>query len=688
MFTITESYSASTMQTYAGLDAVRKRQGMYIGGNDTKALLHLTWEILDNSVDEAVAGYGKKITITVNDDSITVSDHGRGIPVDKRKSDGKTGVELAFTELHSGGKFDSENYAAAGGLNGVGAAVVNALSSRVDVQVVRSGKLHTLSFKDGQPGHYGATGKFTPATNMKTAKSTEPTGTTVTFYPNLNYFPRAELDADQIIERCREKSYLVPGVEFLVVDNRNGESVEHSFLSENGLPDWVTDTTPAALVGPVISVDGEGSYAENIVKIQEDGSAPLQEVQRTMQVKIAFSWNEKYDTTIASFVNMVSTPSGGTHIQGFERALVKVVQEKAVELKVLKSADPKLSKEDILEGLTAVALVRIPEPQFEGQTKDKLGNSQAVPIVQKLVTDTFTEFCDNRKTKTAAKNILQKIVNAARIRVKSKEARDKARTRNQVSAASLPSKLKDCEKHTLKESEIFLIEGDSAGGTALKARDRSCQAVLPLRGKVLNALKMKEDKILKNAECVSFFTALGCGWKDSFDISKLRYGKIIIMTDADDDGHHIRTLILTLISVYLQPLLEAGAVFAAVPPLYEVKYFIKEKDAKGKVKEVRRSAYAFDAAGLAKVQKELKQNKDVIQSKTRKPVRMKGLGEAEAEALRDTTMAKGTRLLRRISVADAEAARVEFERLMGEGAEYRKEFIMNSYASKEDLEAL
>lgn len=676
------------MQTYAGLDAVRKRQGMYIGGNDTKALLHLTWEILDNSVDEAVAGHGKRIVITVKPESIIVSDQGRGIPVDRRASDGKTGVELAFTELHSGGKFDSENYAAAGGLNGVGAAVVNALSTRVDVAVVRNGKQHTLSFKDGQPGHYGTTGKFTASAKMKATASKEPTGTTVEFYPNLNYFPRAELDADQIIERCREKSYLVPGVEFVVRDERGEEPVEHSFLSENGLPDWVIDTTPAELVAPVISVDGEGTYTEKIVKIQEDGSAPLQEVQRTMAVKIAFSWNQKYDTTVSSFVNMVSTPSGGTHIQGFERALIKSVQEKATELKVLKTNDPKLSKEDILEGLTAVALVRIPEPQFEGQTKDKLGNSQAVPIVQKLVTEAFNEFCTNRKTKTHAKNILQKIVNAARIRVKSKEARDKARTRNQVAGASLPSKLKDCEVHTLKESEIFLIEGDSAGGTAVAARDRKCQAILPLRGKVLNALKMKEDKILKNAECVSFFTALGCGWKDSFDISKLRYGKIIIMTDADDDGHHIRTLILTLISVYLRPLLEAGVVFAAVPPLYEVKYVEKVKDSKGKTKEVRKSAYAFDAAGLAQRQKELKANKNVPDAKIGKPVRMKGLGEANASALKETTMAKGQRLLRRISVADADAAAAEFDRLMGNQSEPRKEFIMNSYADKSDLGSL
>ena len=676
------------MQTYAGLDAVRKRQGMYIGGNDTKALLHLTWEILDNSVDEAVAGHGKRIVITVKPESIIVSDQGRGIPVDRRASDGKTGVELAFTELHSGGKFDSENYAAAGGLNGVGAAVVNALSTRVDVAVVRNGKQHTLSFKDGQPGHYGTTGKFTASAKMKATASKEPTGTTVEFYPNLNYFPRAELDADQIIERCREKSYLVPGVEFVVRDERGEEPVEHSFLSENGLPDWVIDTTPAELVAPVISVDGEGTYTEKIVKIQEDGSAPLQEVQRTMAVKIAFSWNQKYDTTVSSFVNMVSTPSGGTHIQGFERALIKSVQEKATELKVLKTNDPKLSKEDILEGLTAVALVRIPEPQFEGQTKDKLGNSQAVPIVQKLVTEAFNEFCTNRKTKTHAKNILQKIVNAARIRVKSKEARDKARTRNQVAGASLPSKLKDCEVHTLKESEIFLIEGDSAGGTAVAARDRKCQAILPLRGKVLNALKMKEDKILKNAECVSFFTALGCGWKDSFDISKLRYGKIIIMTDADDDGHHIRTLILTLISVYLRPLLEAGVVFAAVPPLYEVKYVEKVKDYKGKTKEVRKSAYAFDAAGLAQRQKELKANKNVPDAKIGKPVRMKGLGEANASALKETTMAKGQRLLRRISVADADAAAAEFDRLMGNQSEPRKEFIMNSYADKSDLGSL
>lgn len=676
------------MQTYAGLDAVRKRQGMYIGGNDTKALLHLTWEILDNSVDEAVAGHGKRIVITVKPESIIVSDQGRGIPVDRRASDGKTGVELAFTELHSGGKFDSENYAAAGGLNGVGAAVVNALSTRVDVAVVRNGKQHTLSFKDGQPGHYGTTGKFTASAKMKATASKEPTGTTVEFYPNLNYFPRAELDADQIIERCREKSYLVPVVEFVVRDERGEEPVEHSFLSENGLPDWVIDTTPAELVAPVISVDGEGTYTEKIVKIQEDGSAPLQEVQRTMAVKIAFSWNQKYDTTVSSFVNMVSTPSGGTHIQGFERALIKSVQEKATELKVLKTNDPKLSKEDILEGLTAVALVRIPEPQFEGQTKDKLGNSQAVPIVQKLVTEAFNEFCTNRKTKTHAKNILQKIVNAARIRVKSKEARDKARTRNQVAGASLPSKLKDCEVHTLKESEIFLIEGDSAGGTAVAARDRKCQAILPLRGKVLNALKMKEDKILKNAECVSFFTALGCGWKDSFDISKLRYGKIIIMTDADDDGHHIRTLILTLISVYLRPLLEAGVVFAAVPPLYEVKYVEKVKDSKGKTKEVRKSAYAFDAAGLAQRQKELKANKNVPDAKIGKPVRMKGLGEADASALKETTMAKGQRLLRRISVADADSAAAEFDRLMGNQSEPRKEFIMNSYADKSDLGSL
>ena len=671
------TYSTKNMTSYQGLNGVRKRQGMYIGGNDSKALLHLVWEILDNAIDEAAAGFGDAIEVAVRPSSpadagfgdffVQIIDHGRGIPVDVYK--GKTAVLMAFTELHSGGKFDDKAYAAAGGLNGVGAAVVNALSSRMDVTVHQSGKKHSLSFNKGIPGHFDSKGQFTKSTALKVEKlpadRKTSTGTCVRFWPDMAYFQDGTtLDSLAIKQRCKDKTYLLPGVTFTVSDDREEQHWTESFVSENGLPDLVQVLAEKPLIADPITCVGEYQYVERVPVMDPDtGVTTPTDTDRVMRVDVAFMWDPGYDGRTEAYVNKVHTPAGGRHVAGFETALTTVVNAQLQSQRMLKSTGTKVDKADVLEGLYAAVSVYIQEPHFEGQTKEKLGTAQASAAVNKIVSEQLESFFTARATKASGKVILTKILAAQTARLDAKSRRDAVRKKNAIEA-SLPTKLKDCRQHDLDTSEIFLIEGDSAAGTAVLARDSKTQAVLPLRGKVLNVVKApSEKKMLANAECASMISAFGCGFGPHFDLTGLRYGKIIIMTDADFDGYHIRSLLLGFLYTYMPGLLKAGHVYAAVPPLFQLRYKVGKK---------LESKFALDDTELQKVLTEL-----AAEGVSRDKVtvtRMKGLGEADAPVLRETTMGSG-RTLKLIRMDDAMKAAAAIHSTLGPDSGPRKKMI-------------
>lgn len=644
---------------------------MYIGSTSSRGLRHLLWEIADNSVDESLAGHGDTIDIILHDDdSVTVRDHGRGMPVDREASTGKTGVVLIFTELHGGGKFDSGDngaYGAAGGLHGVGASVVNALSSRVDVEVRRDKKRHVISFKDGVSGHYSANGSFRASDNLKTDGAATDTGTSVRFWPNKRIFqPDATIEYDEVLARARQTAFLVPGLTVNLTDERGEDGpIEESFCFEGGSSDFVDYLSTGEPINNTITITGEGTYTETIPVLDQETQALVStDVERTMTVDIALRWNSTYDTHVQSYVNVVATPKGGTHVTGFERALTKTINAHLRSMKVLKAAEENVVKDDVLEGLTAVILVRIPEPQFEGQTKEILGTDAATKIVNKVVTDRLTDWFAIPKNKNEAKAALEKVRAAALARRSAKANRDRIRKKNAVESSAMPAKLRDCRSHDLDDSELFLIEGDSAGGTAVSARDSHTQAILPLRGKILNVLKATEKSMLSNAECIAVITAMGGGWGKDFNIENIRYGKLILMADADADGDHIRCLLLSLVWKYMRPLLEAGRVYSAVPPLFQLKVLTKEG----------RSEFAATPEEMHEKLKEL--TKTIPRNKI-EVVRLKGLGEQDAADLALTTMDPETRQLRRIPVGDAEAAASILKDLMGDnGTEVRREYIM------------
>lgn len=669
-------YTAADLSVLKGLDAVRKRPGMYIGSTSSRGLRHLLWEIADNSVDEALGGFGQNIDIILHKDgSVTVKDDGRGMPVDKEAHTGKAGVVVIFTELHAGGKFNSAAYGAAGGLHGVGAAVVNALSSRVDVEVRRDGKLHTISFKDGTPGHFNTKGGFRASDNPKNAGSAEGTGTSVRFYPDTRIFqPDAVIEYDEVISRARQTAFLVPGLTMNVVDERpttdedGNETTEprnESFCFEGGSADFVEYLSTGEPIHKTINLTGEGTYTETVPVLDPETEALVStDVERTMTVDVALRWNSTYNTNVQSFVNVVSTPKGGTHVTGFERALTKTINEHLRTMKVLKAAEENVVKDDVLEGLSAVILVRIPEPQFEGQTKEILGTTAASRIVNKVVADGLTDWFAIPKNKNEAKAALEKVRAAALARRSAKANRDRIRKKNAVESSAMPAKLRDCRSHDLDEAELFLIEGDSAGGTAVGARNSHTQAILPLRGKILNVLKATEKSMLDNAECLAIITAMGGGWGKDFNLDNIRYGKLILMADADADGDHIRCLLLSLVWKYMRPLLEAGRVYSAVPPLFQLKILTKNE----------RSVFANTPDEMHEKLKEL--TKTIPRNKI-EVVRLKGLGEQDAEDLALTTMDPETRELRRVPIGDAEEAASILEDLMGsKNAEARREYIL------------
>lgn len=626
-------YGADQIQILEGLEAVRKRPGMYIGSTSARGLHHLVYEIVDNSVDEALAGYCKNIDVTINpDNSITVIDDGRGIPVGINHKSGLPAVEVVFTVLHAGGKFGGGGYKVSGGLHGVGASVVNALSNWLEVRVYHDGKVYFQRYERG---------KTMNKLEVIDTCPIEKTGTEVRFLPDDTMFEETVYDYDVLKTRLRETAFLTKGLRIVLRDLRTDPVVEKAFHYEGGIKEFVSylNKSKTALYPDIIYCEGE-----------RDG----------VLVEVAMQHNDSYQENTYGFVNNITTPEGGTHIVGFRNALTKTFNEYARANKLLKDSEPNLTGEDIREGMTAIVSIKIEEPQFEGQTKQKLGNSEARGAVDNIVSTQLELFLEQNPA--VAKTIVEKSLLSQRAREAARKARDLTRRKSALDGMSLPGKLADCTDKDPKNCEIFLVEGDSAGGSAKSARSRATQAILPLRGKILNVEKARLDKIYANAEIKAMITAFGTGIHDDFDITKLRYDKIIIMTDADVDGAHIRTLLLTFFYRYMTPLIEKGYVYAAQPPLFQVK----------KGKEVY---YTYSDKEQEKLMKELadKPGKADIQ-------RYKGLGEMDFHQLWETTMDYNSRTLVQITLDDATAADEIFTTLMGDKVQPRRKFIEENAA--------
>ncbi|MDP4508979.1 DNA gyrase/topoisomerase IV subunit B [Nonomuraea turcica] len=679
MTLVEAGYTARHLSVLEGLEAVRKRPGMYIGSTDSRGLMHCLWEIVDNGVDEALAGHCDRIEVELYaDGSIEVRDNGRGIPVDVEPKSGLAGVELVYTKLHAGGKFGGGSYGASGGLHGVGASVVNALSARLDVEVDRDGRVHEISFRRGVPGIFdgdGPTAKFKKKSGLRVGATLprKVTGTRVRFWADKQIFlPEAEVSMDEIHVRLRQTAFLVPGLTLAVYDSRHEERVEEEFRFDGGISEFTEFLARDEPVCDVLRLQGVGHFHETVPVLDDQGHMTPTEVQRELTVDVAVRWGKGYESTVRSFVNVIATPKGGTHLSGFERGLVRTVNELLRETRLLKNGDDPVTKDDISEGLTGVVTVRVPEPQFEGQTKEVLGTSAATRIVSHVVSRELKEIFTNppRGYKQPLRAVLEKIVAAAKARIAAREHRDNQRRKSALESSALPAKLVDCRSEGVDRSELFIVEGDSALGTAKLARDSEFQALLPIRGKILNVQKASVSDMLKNAECAAIIQVVGAGSGRSFDIEAARYGKVILMADADVDGAHIRTLLLTLFHRYMRPMLEAGRVFAAVPPLHRIEL---TNPGKGKEKYI----YCYSDAELQRVLRDLERRgkrwKDPVQ-------RYKGLGEMDADQLAETTMDPRHRILRRVRIEDAEGAEGIFNLLMGSDVAPRREFIVNSAA--------
>ena len=759
-----KDYGADSLTVLEGLDAVRKRPGMYIGTTDSQGLMHCLWEIIDNAVDEALAGACTHITVTLHKDgSIEVADNGRGIPVDVEPKTKLTGVEVVLTKLHAGAKFGNASYNAAGGLHGVGSSVVNALSSRLDVEVDRNGHTYHMAFHQGHPGVYTDVDPLHPSPDApfkKTRKNrptelevigkvpAKTTGTRIRYWADPEIFnASAKFDYDQLIDRVRQTSFLVPGLTITVVDEHidetgdaavdelvetdaaqaqadQGEAIDdgqrahdesqeqldfasndaeldqeraeagsvvelepvatpvdtsaptpghrrvEEFCHTGGVVDFVSHGEP---VSAVWRIAGQGTYHEETQVVDDSGNLHAEKITRTCDVDIALRWINGYDTTVRSFVNVVATPGGGMHVDGFLQSITKqirkAVEDNARKLKVnLKDSKMKIERDDILAGLVAVVTVRIAEPQFQGQTKDVLGTAPVKPVVARITDKQFTEMITGSKRgyKEQSARVLEKIVGEMHARIQARKTKEVTRRKNALESASMPPKLSDCQPGNDDVAELFIVEGDSALGTAKAARNSAFQALLPIRGKILNVQKASLAQMLSNKECAAIIQVVGAGSGASFDIEQARYNKIIMMTDADVDGAHIRTLLLTLFYRYMRPLIEEGHVYAAVPPLHRIAltgprkgeyiYTYSDDELAGKLAQLDR-----DHVGYA----------DDIQ-------RYKGLGEMDANQLADTTMDPRTRLLRRIRMEDAEQANDIFSLLMGDEVPPRRQFIVDN----------
>ena len=743
-----DNYGAKSLTVLEGLDAVRKRPGMYIGTTDSQGLMHCLWEIIDNAVDEALAGACDHIIVTLHDDgSVEVADNGRGIPVDVEPKTKLTGVEVVLTKLHAGAKFGNSSYGASGGLHGVGSSVVNALSSRLDVEVDRDGKTHHMAFHQGHPGVYSDEDPTHPSPNspFKKTRKNRPTeleiigkvrpkttGTRIRYWADPEIFnDTAEFSYDQLIDRVRQTSFLVPGLKITVIDENIPETGDEAvdemlevdaegnaadmaqpdsaatdespesqtgdadaqpqenavqttrpkypharieeFLHTGGVRDFVDFLSKGEAVSDIWRITGDDTYVEETQAVGDDGELHAQKVTRDCAVDIAIRWTNGYDTTMRSFVNVVETPGGGTHVDGFLQGITKqvrkAVEDNARKLKVnLKDSNMKVERDDILAGLVAVVTVRIAEPQFQGQTKDVLGTAQVKPIVSKMTDRQFGEMITGSKRgyKEQSGRVLEKIVGEMHARVQARKTKEVTRRKNALESASMPPKLSDCQPGNDDVAELFIVEGDSALGTAKAARNSGFQALLPIRGKILNVQKASLAQMLSNKECAAIIQVVGAGSGASFDIEQARYNKIIMMTDADVDGAHIRILLLTLFYRYMRPLIEYGHVYAAVPPLHRIAltgvhkgefiYTYSDDELAGKLAELDRKHIGY--------------NEDIQ--------RYKGLGEMDADQLADTTMDPRTRMLRRIRMEDAEQASHIFSLLMGDDVPPRKAFIVEN----------
>lgn len=649
-----KGYSAEQIQVLEGLEPVRKRPGMYIGSTGVEGLHHLIWEVVDNGIDEALAGHATEVSVTLLDDGgVRIWDDGRGIPTDIHPKTGKSTVETVLTVLHAGGKFGGGGYKVSGGLHGVGVSVVNALSSRLIVTIHRDGKIYQQEYAAG-----------TPQGDLKPIGKTELTGTEIMFYPDSTIFETVKFSYDTIIDRLRHQAYLTKGIRTSIRDERTGK--RYSFYFEGGIKSYVMHLNLGKDV-----VDDDVFYVDKQVE--------------SSQIEIAAQYTDGFSETIKQFANNVFNPDGGSHLTGFRSALTRVVNDYARKHGLLKEKEENLTGEDCREGLTAIVLVKLPNPQFEGQTKNKLGNPEVRGYVEQVMTEYFTYYLEEHPT--IAKKIVGKALLAARARKAARAARENIIRKGVLEGASMPGKLADCSSKDPKDSELYLVEGDSAGGSAKSGRDSKTQAILPLRGKVLNVERARLDKMLANNEILSLIKALGVGIEDSFDINGLRYDRIIIMTDADVDGSHISTLLLTFFFRFMRPVIDGGHLYLAKPPLFEL------------VKPGRKaSEFIYDEAELERVLDEAiarrkKEGLKVDESDERfrqagfiEQKRYKGLGEMDAEQLFETTMNPEKRVLVQVKVSDAERADAIFNKLMGTEVELRKNFITTHAKFVKDLD--
>ena len=675
-----DAYTARHLSVLEGLEAVRKRPGMYIGSTDSRGLLHCLWEIIDNSVDEALGGHGARVEVILHaDGSAEVRDRGRGIPVDVEPKTGLTGVELVMTRLHAGGKFGGGSYTASGGLHGVGASVVNALSARFDVEVDRDGHTWAVSFRRGVPGVFAGPGpdsRFSRASGLRKERrvAKRVTGTRSRFWPDPQVFVRdSEFTFDALTERARQTAYLVPGLMIRIRDESRPDEdpAQAEFAFDGGISEFCAHLGSGEPVTEVLRLNGAGRFTETVPVLDEQGHMTPADVERELTVDVALQWGTGYDTTFRSFVNVIATPKGGTHVAGFERALVRTLNEQLRASRLLRNGDEPVIKEDVLEGLTAVVAVRLPEPQFEGQTKEVLGTPAASRIVAQVVAAELKSYFESppRGAKAQARAVLDKIVAAARTRISAREHRENQRRKSALASSALPAKLADCRTAD-DRSELFIVEGDSALGTAKLARNSEFQALLPIRGKILNVQKSSLADMLKNAECAAIIQVIGAGFGANFDLDAARYQRTVLMTDADVDGAHIRCLLLTLFYRYMRPILDAGRVFAAVPPLHRIELSSPRKNQP-------KYRYTYSDPELTRTLLELERRG----RRWKEPVqRYKGLGEMDAGQLAETTMDPRHRTLRRIKIEDAEAAAQVFDLLMGGEVAPRRDFIVGGAA--------
>ena len=635
------SYDAGSITVLEGLEAVRKRPGMYIGSTGERGLHHLVYEVVDNAVDEALAGFADRIDVTLlPDDGVRVADNGRGIPVDNHPVENRPAVEVVLTTLHAGAKFDGKSYAVSGGLHGVGVSVVNALSSRLEVEIRLDGHVWRQSYQVGDP-----------ATELARGEQTDSTGTTITFWPDPDIFETTEWSFETLSRRLQEMAFLNRGLAITLTDQRpahiNGEPRVVRYCYQGGIADFVR----------YLNGTKEPVHA-TVIEFGEEGSG--------IAAEIAMQWNSSYAESVYTFANTINTAEGGTHEAGFRAALTTIVNNYAQQQKLVRDKDEPLSGEDVREGLAAIVSVKLANPQFEGQTKTKLGNTEARSFVLKVCNDHLRDWFERNPGE--AKDIITKAAQAARARIAARQARDLTRRKGLLESSSLPGKLSDCQSGDPERCEIYVVEGDSAGGSAKGGRDPEFQAILPIRGKILNVEKARIDRVLKNNEVQAMITALGTGIHDDFDIAKLRYHKIILMADADVDGQHIRTLLLTLLFRFMKPLIEAGHVYLAQPPLYKIKW-----EGRGVEPEYAYSDRERDAlieAGIALGRKDPRP-RDGVQ-------RFKGLGEMNASELWETTMNPARRVLLQVTLDDAAQADELFSVLMGEDVEARRSFIQRN----------